>query len=411
MIKIVQVQYSVESAGRGALRLQKAFLDADIDSSILSFQPPAGTTERISSHLGRKANLFAGWDWKLQSIIRKNIIPSYGLYSYPILGTNISELPQIRDADIIYLHWVLHGFLNIHNFEQIIKLGKPVIIFMHDMWTITGGCHHSFECNKYKTKCYDCHIFAKPPIKDWVLSEFEKKLKLFSSYNNIYFVAPSKWLYDCTKQSALTKDKPVFYIPNVLDTTIFKPFEKKTAKQILNIDPKETVIAFGAVTVDSPYKGWAYLKKALELLKLNTDQKNISVLIFGSDYDKEIADSVPFKIKFMGTLKDEYSTALVYNASDVFIAPSLADNLPFTVFEALSCGTPVVAFHTGGIPDLVQHKVNGYLARYKDAEDIVEGIKFVLDNNIQGHLSPNFYTSNTVKKHQELFEYINSSTR
>ncbi len=86
----------------------------------------------------------------------------------------------------------------------------------------------------------------------------------------------------------------------------------------------------------------------------------------------------------MGSLKDEYSTALVYNAADVFIAPSLADNLPYTIFEALSCGTPVVAFNTGGIPDMVQHKSNGYLARYKDAGDIVEGIKFVLSNNIKG---------------------------
>src|SRR5260370_4550150 len=109
----------------------------------------------------------------------------------------------------------------------------------------------------------------------------------------------------------------------------------------------------------------------------------------------------------MGSLKDEYSIALVYNASDIFIAPSLADNLPYTIFEALSCGTPVVAFDTGGISDMVQHKVNGYLAKYKDVEDIVEGIKFVWNNKIQGHLSSNFDTSKTVKKHQELFDYIN----
>lgn len=408
MTKIVQLQYSMESAGRAASRLQNAFLDANMDSSILLLKSTSDKNERIR-HLGRKANLTADWDRKIQSIVRKDVIPSYGLYSYPFLGTNISHLPQIQNADIIILHWVLHGFLTIKNIEQIIKLGKPVVFFMHDMWAITGGCHYSFDCDKYKTKCYECQMFASHKLKDWALSEFDKKLKLFSAYKNIYFVSPSKWLFDCIKESALTKNKPVFYIPNVLDRTIFKPFGKKIAKQILNIDHEETVVAFGAMNVNSSYKGWEYLKKALELLKYDSEPRKISVLIFGSSYNKEIADSVPFKIKFMGSLKEEYSTAIVYNASDVFIAPSLADNLPYTIFEALSCGTPVVAFNTGGIPDLVQHKVNGYLARYKDAQDIVEGIKFVLNNNIQGHLSPNFETSNTVKQYQQLFDEINSA--
>jgi glycosyltransferase involved in cell wall biosynthesis len=408
MTKIVQVQYSIESAGRAALRLHKAFLETGIDSSILSLKYTDLNDERIT-HLRGKANKIAEWDQKLQAGIKKNIKPERGLYSYPILGTDISQKPQIQSADIIILHWVLFGFLNISDIEQIIKLGKPVIFFMHDMWAITGGCHYSFDCDKYKTQCYDCPMFIKQPSKDWALAEFKKKSKLFSSYNNVYFVSPSTWLSDCIKQSALTKDKPVFHIPNVLDRAIFKPFEKKIAKQILNIDPEETVIAFGAVTVNSSYKGWEYLKQALELLKNEPEQRKISVLIFGSSYSKQIADSVPFKTKFMGSLKDEYSTALVYNAADVFIAPSLADNLPYTIFESLSCGTPVVAFNTGGIPDMVQHKLNGYLARYKDAGDIVEGINFVLSNNIKGYLSSNFDTVNTIKKHQELFDRITSN--
>ena len=409
MTKIVQVQYSIESAGRAALRLHKAFLETGIDSSILSLKYTDLNDERIT-HLRGRANKIAEWDQKLQARIRKNLKPERGLYSYPILGTDISQKPQIQSADVIILHWVLFGFLNISDIEQIIKLGKPVVFFMHDMWAITGGCHYSFDCDKYKTQCYDCPMFIKQTSKDWALAEFKKKSKLFSSYNNVYFVSPSTWLSDCIKQSALTKDKPVFHIPNVLDRTIFKPFEKKIAKQILNIDPEETVIAFGAVTVNSSYKGWEYLKQALELLKNEPGERKISVLIFGSSYSKQIAESVPFKTKFMGSLKDEYSTALVYNAADVFIAPSLADNLPYTIFESLSCGTPVVAFNTGGIPDMVQHKLNGYLARYKDASDIVEGINFVLSNNIQGHLSSTFDTINTIKKHQELFDRITSNT-
>ncbi len=251
-------------------------------------------------------------------------------------------------------------------------------------------------------------MFPNKGIIDWAASEFDKKLKVFSEYNNVFYVSPSKWLYDCAKQSALTKNKPVFHIPNVLDSTLFKPFDKKVAKQILNLDPEGIVIAFGAVSVKDPYKGWAYLQRAFELLKDDTELQKVSVLIFGGDYNQEIVDSIPFKTTFMGYLRDEYSTSLVYNAADVFVAPSLADNLPYTIFEALSCGTPVVGFDIGGIPDLIMHKVNGYVARYKDSEDIAKGVKFCLNNKIKGHTSSDFNTTIIVNKHLELFDHIKS---
>jgi glycosyltransferase involved in cell wall biosynthesis len=411
MIKVVHLQYSPVSAGSAASRLQKAFLDNGIDSSILSLMPVDTNNEAVKQ-LRKRSTIIAGLDHRLQSsIIRKNVKPDTGLFSYPLLGNNISELPQIKNADIIYIHWVLHGFMNLKNIRQVIELGKPVIFFLHDMWTITGGCHHSFGCDKYMTHCNNCPMFERKTIIDWASSEFDKKLKLFSTYNNIYFVTPSKWLYDCAKQSALTKDKPVFYIPNVLDRAMFKPFDKKVAKQILNIDPEEKVIAFGAVTVTSPYKGWAYLQKALEILKSDPGFDKISVLIFGSEHDQVVADAIPFKTKFMGYLKEEYSTMLVYNAADVFVAPSLAEAFGYTIFEALSCGTPVVAFGTGGIIDQVTSKKNGYLAKYKDSEDLAEGIKYCLNNEVVGSPLPNFDTVVTVKKHLELFDYINSSSR
>ena len=174
----------------------------------------------------------------------------------------------------------------------------------------------------------------------------------------------------------------------------------------MNIDSNETVIAFGAITVDSPYKGWAYLQKALALLMQTSPAANISVLIFGSGYRKEIADAIPFNVRFMGYLKDEYSTALVYNAADVFIAPSLAEAFGYVVMEALSCGTPVVGFDVGGIPDMVKHKENGYLARYKDAEDLAEGVRYCINNGVKGYLPPEIEPERTVRKHLELIEQV-----
>ncbi len=406
MYKVVQIQFSTKSAGRAALRLQKAFIAANVQSSIVSLHPDTAAVPGIK-YLGKKARLKARIDNKLQQRIVKNRVPAFGLFSYPLLGTDVSGLPEVQSADIIYIHWVMEGFLNLQAMEQLAKLNKPVIFFMHDMWNITGGCHYSFECEKYITGCNHCQVFSTPANNDFSKKGFEKKLRLYSRYNNFYFVSPSTWLYNCAKQAFLTKDKPVYYIPNVLDTKLYKPFDKQVAKKILNIDVNEKVVAFGAVSVNSPYKGWAYLQKALALLKAEPGNENISVLVFGSGQNADIEKAIPFKTKFMGILEDEYSTMLVYNAADVFVVPSMADNQPTIIQESLCCGTPVVGFNVGGIPDMIEHKKNGYLATYKDAADIAAGIKYCLDEKPAGYMLPSFEPQLTINKHLDFFKTFN----
>jgi len=396
----------MESAGRAALRQQKAFRDVNVDSCIVSLQQSVQAVPGIK-YLGLRARLLSRLDDKIQAYLTRKSIKEWGSFSYPVLGSNVAKLEAVKNADFIYIHWALKGLLNFRSIKQIARLNKPVIIFLHDMWNITGGCHHSFTCEKYKTEgCNNCPVFPGDKKNDLSAKEFKKKLRVYAKFNNLYFVSPSRWLYDCAKASLLTKDKPVFYIPNILDNTLFKPVDKTAAKQILNIVANETILAFGAISVNSPYKGWTYLQKALELLKQDERLKNISVLIFGSEYNKEIADSIPFKTRFMGYLKDEYSTALVYNAADVFIAPSLAEAFGYVVMEALSCGTPVVGFNVGGIPDLISHKENGYLAKYKDANDVSEGIKFCLQHKLKGYLLPGIDPAVTINSHLTLFEHI-----
>ena len=405
MINVVQLQYSKETAGKAALRLHDAFIeDRTVDSSILSLTWDIINGEKIK-YASKKSRLIERVDKVLQSYLTRKRIKKYGAFSYPILGTNVAKLDQVKNADVIYIHWVLQGFLNLSNFEQIFKLKKPVIIFMHDMWPITGGCHHSFTCEKYTVGCYNCQVFPGDKKSDLSTKEFNKKLRLFSQYDNIYFISPSRWLYNCAKKSLLTKEKPLFHIPNLLDGKIFKPFDKKVAREILNINTGETIIAFGAVALDSPYKGWSYLKNALQTL-YNGGFTNATVLIFGAGYSQEIENAIPFKVKFVGYLKDEYSVSLVYNAADVFIAPSLAEVFGFVILEALRCGTPVVGFNVGGIPDLIQHKFNGYLAKYKDSNDLANGIRFCVENNLKGSILPEFETKSVLEKHLSLIEQI-----
>ncbi len=406
MLKAVHIQFSTESGGRAALRIQRAFEKINVSSGIVSLQPGVHRINNIK-YLSRFARLKARLDNKIQGFLTRHSNKQMGSFSYPILGTNVAKLPEVKSADVIYIHWALNGMLNFKSFKQIAQLNKPVIIFLHDMWAITGGCHHSFECDKYKVSgCGDCPMFSGNKQNDFSAREFKKKMLLYNKYNNLHFVSPSRWLYDCAKESLLTKHKPVHYVPNILDDTLFKPVDKKVAKKALNINEDEIVIAFGAISVNSPYKGWVYLQKALEMLQQEGVIKNISVLIFGGVYNKEVADAIPFKTKFLGYLKDEFSTTLVYNAADVFIAPSLAEAFGYVVMESLSCGTPVVGFNVGGIPDMIMHKQNGYLAKYKDSADITTGIKYCIQNNIKGYLPEEILPAKTIQRHVKLIEQI-----
>jgi glycosyltransferase involved in cell wall biosynthesis len=245
-------------------------------------------------------------------------------------------------------------------------------------------------------------MFPEKSLIDWAHIEFRKKKRLYSDFKNFYFVSPSKWLYNCTRQSFLTIDKPVFHIPNIVDTRLYKPVGRKLARKLLNIDENETIVSFGAFSISSAYKGWDELLKALKILNSDKSYKDLTMLVFGGGYDREIADKVPFNTRFMGFLKDEYSTVLVYNSIDVFVTPSLADNFPTTVLECQACGTPVVGFDVGGIPDIIKHKENGYLAKYMDPEDLANGISYCLENKTKGHLLPSFEMGNLIRKHLDL---------
>lgn len=406
-MKVVQLQYKASFSGDFSKRLHDEFVNSGIESSILTlFSDVDQSKER--QLMSRNARLLSGVDNRLQNYLTRKADKRYGLFSYPMLGSDVSKLPQVQEADIIYLHWVLFGFLGFKEMEALAKLGKPVVFVLHDMWPMTGGCHYSFECQKYKTGCSNCQMFTAAGGKDLAASGFRRKQKLYEKYDNFYFVSPSKWLYNCAKESALTKNKPVYHIPNVLDQRKFKPFDRQVAREVLNIPADERIIAFGAVSVDSPYKGWEYLKSSLNLLKQKQKFDNVSVLVFGGGNDKVMAEAIPFKTKFLGRVTDEYAMAVVYNAADVFIAPSLADNLPYVIFESLACGTPVVAFDTGGIPDLIRHKQNGYLARYKDPADLAAGLEFCLQNDLPVGVLPEFANDVTIAKHLELFRSTKS---
>jgi glycosyltransferase involved in cell wall biosynthesis len=270
------------------------------------------------------------------------------------------------------------------------------------MWWITGGYHYAFS-EKYKICSNSYQILNER--KGLSYKGFKRKKKLYEKFNNLYFVSPSKWLLNCAKESELTRSKPLFYIPNVIGNSIFKPLDKSFTRKILGLPEDKTIICFGAESPKSPHKGWVYLLEALQILK-DSGLTNLSVLIFGKGSKSEIESEVPYESYFVGFLNDEYSLSLVYNAADVFVISSLADNQPTVVMESLSCGTPVVGFNVGGIPDMIRHEQNGYLANYKDSQDLAKGVQFCLQSKIKGKILPTFEKTKVTNLHLELIEMI-----
>jgi glycosyltransferase involved in cell wall biosynthesis len=294
-------------------------------------------------------------------------------------GTDISKHPLIQNADIVHLHWINFGFLSLQSIEKLIQTGKPIVWTLHDMWAFTGGCHYSGECKKYQTYCHSCPFLKSPQPKDLSYRVFEKKLALFAKAS-ISFVACSNWLADCARQSRLIQNFYIQAISNPIDTTIYKPAEKSEAKKALQLSTDKKLILFGAFKITDTRKGFTYLLEALILLqnKYPYMLNEVGLLVFGKTTEDDLWKNITFPVYNLGKVSQTEQLVNIYNAADVFVLPSLEDNLPNTIMESMACGTPVVAFNTGGIPEMINHLENGYLATYRSAADLAEGIYQVL---------------------------------
>lgn len=300
--------------------------------------------------------------WVANRFSRKNLFA----VSIANTGTDISQLPEVREADIIHLHWINQGGLSLRNIEQLQALGKPIVWTMHDMWPFAGICHYANECKAFESSCLNC-----PQASDLLAKyTFKKKQQI---WHDMHFVGCSKWIASFAMKSSLAQDSQVTSIPNPIDINIYTPIPKEEARRQLGLEPQCKYVLFGAMNSTDVRKGCAYLLEADKYVKAN----NISYLVFGKN-GKQIINQLTHKGIDLGYLTDEYQKSLVYSAADLFITPSLEDNLPNTIMEAMSCGTPCVGFQIGGIPEMIDHLQNGYVAQYKNAEDLAHGIEWVL---------------------------------
>lgn len=369
-------------AGRACMRLNRALLNQNIDSKVIVHYKFGK-----SPQIGEFNNNFIQKAYTAATIIIERVLAKRYLkalktpFSFAWFGRSVIRHPDVRNADIIHLHWVNHGFLNPGHLAEIAKLNKPVVWTFHDSNAFTGGCHVRYTCNHFQHQCGSCPLLKNPSPGDESHRIWKQK---HDAYAKLKFkvIAPSTWMEASVKASSLMKDKEVEHIPNTLETNIFAPVDKKTAKEKAGFAAGKFVFLSGFMPSRKDlHKGTSYLLESLELLKTRLGAKadDVELVVFGNRNANDVPD-FPFKTRFLGTINNDEQLANCYAAADAFLIPSLEDNLPYTVMESLSCGTPVIAFTTGGIPDMVNHEHNGYLATYRSAESFTDGMEWMINH-------------------------------
>lgn len=383
---------SIGGAARACFNINQSLNLAGINSDILVQQKKIkdNSTQEINVNLIEllKTNFRVYADYLLIKLLT---VTNRGRFTIPYLGTNIAEKSRVKNCDVINLHWINGGFLSLKSFEQLFKLNKPLVWTFHDMWGFTGGCHYSGSCDKYKTNCYNCPSLKIRGKHDLSNKIFRSKKELFLR-NKFHIVTCSNWLANEVSKSYLLRNFPVTVIPNPIDARIYKPYPKNAIRKELSISPDKLIFLFSSFTVGELRKGIKYLKDSLiKLYNTRNDLKDsIEIIVLGSAA-KEFTIDIPFKTIIPGRVNDNFRIAAYYSASDLFIAPSIQENLSNTVMESLSCGTPVLAFNIGGMPDMINHLQNGYLASTVNSNDLLDGMLWFinLDENTKINLCIN----------------------
>lgn len=294
-------------------------------------------------------------------------------------GTDITRLREFREADVIHLHWINQGLLSTSGIKKILASGKPVVWTMHDMWPATAICHLTLGCKAFRTKCARCRLLpGHGGDNDLAAKTWKRKADMLGG-SHISYVTCSQWLAGEARSSALLKGHTVRTIPNPIDTGIFSPADRAEARRAAGLPADKRIILFVAQRTTNRYKGMDYLTEACRMLaEQYPDMKTgTAVAIIGGHAD-EVAAGIPFESFPLGYIDDERSMAAVYNAADAFVLPSLSENLPNTIMEAMACGVPCVGFRVGGIPEMIDHRENGYVADYRNTEDLARGLRWVL---------------------------------
>lgn len=317
-----------------------------------------------------------------------------------------------NNYDLVHIHFTGFNFLPTYEISQI---KKQIAWTIHNPMPFTGGCSIQSRCRRYEHNCGRCPVLGSETEKDMSYFALRAKKKYFRNIDPT-IIAPSTWMADCIKRSALFGQRRIKIIPNGIDTGVFRPIEKKLARLILNLPQNKIIILFGAENFTlQPHKGFDHFISAIN--QLNRSEQDICLAFFGSNgpAEKKLRHYPQY---FLDSVRDERTMALIYAAADIFVAPYHLESFGQTILESMSCGTPVAAFRIGGPVDLINHKINGYLAKPYEIKDLANGIRWILDHLNQNSVSGKarekavkyFDIDKITKRHIELYQELKQET-
>lgn len=403
-------------AARAAYRLHHGLLDIGVQSRMLVQNCSTGEpaiTRRPSSW----AEQLALWR-PLFDTLPRYLHPNRSLmhWSTNWFPTRIDRDIRHLDPDIVHLHWINQGFVSIAALKN---FNRPIIWTLHDCWPFTGGCHYPGACHAFEQSCGRCPMLAstfQPDLSRWT---FTRKQRHWNKLN-LTLITPSQWMADMVRGSRLLGNKRIEVIPNGLDTTLYRPRNKKFAREMFNLPKDRPLLLYGAMNaLNDTKKGFGLLIEALNRLSHDATHLGVELVIFGVAKGTSLPSlSIPARI--VGNLRDEFSMALLYTAADVTVVPSIEDNLPNVVMESMACGTPVVAFATGGIPDMITCDINGLLASLGDTQKLAlclaellnnEGRRNILGQEARKKVEERFAHTSIAQRHVALYQSVLRQTQ
>jgi glycosyltransferase involved in cell wall biosynthesis len=385
-VRIIHLSYNDINGGafRATYRIHHSLLKQGISSRLWVNEKKSDdwTVEDLNSKIGKVLNKLSPRviNYSLVKMLKtENKI----IHSPSVWPSNWVKHINNSDSDIVHLHWIQNEMLSI---KDISKIKKPIVWTLHDMWAFCGAEHYTND-NRWRDGYYSNNRPNYESGFDLNRWTWNRKKKYWNKPIDV--VTPSTWLAKCVSESALMKNWPVSVIGNPIDTNQWTPIDKINARQLLNLSQDANLILFGATGGGKdPRKGYDLLLSALEYIKADKKIKKIQLAVFGQSKPKSQPD-LGLPIHYSGHLYDDHRLSALYSAADVMVVPSRQDNLPNTAVEAQACGTPVVSFDIGGLPDIIEHQKTGYLAKPFDTRDFANGITWVLEQKDSNKLGNN----------------------
>ena len=367
----LSTEYNLGGSGRAAYRIHSSLMRRGHTSRMLVSGLVHGASDA--------GPIWGSMPWRAADWLARRATDALSLqYLFLPSSWRLLRHPWFQAADVVQLYNTHGGYFS-HSVLGVASRRKPFVWRLSDMWPLTGHCCYSYDCERWKTGCGACPLLNDEPAlrADRTALLWRTKQRIYADAN-VTVVAPSRWIAGLAEQSPLVGHWPVQVIPNGLNLSVFRPIEQASARAVLGLPQDEDLVLFSSVETQAYRKGGTFVTEAVNALKGKT-RKPFRLLVVGNRASEwETAVTVP--VTAIETVKDDHLLAILYSAADLFVHPALADNLPNGVLESLACGTPVVAFDVGGVGEAVRPMETGYLARHKDAGDLSEGIKCLLDD-------------------------------